>query len=259
MIHAIQVVMTKYLLYAIILLGLLMPLKAGAEDYAPVDWPSLARTLVRFHAYDLTDDKLLDEYAVVTECKLHESFFSDDFKWNQVRDAIRQSVQQNLPAFPTHYRYETTFELDRYDFQQQLFRFAAKTTVKNVNAFVLLDIAGQTCNNYDLKYMPQNFRGILDAPLYIEGLSLSEPDAQALLVRMKAANNEKRLVFARFNLAITYIEPLRFADEKQGNTTQKEFKQAHTSKHNVTMNVRLDSAEFFEDEARTKLLYTFTP
>src|SRR6185437_9969993 len=87
----------------------LVPASAYAQqndEYADITWPNLMRTIVRFNAMNIADPVLLDEYAIVTECELYKVFYPDDFKWNNVRNAVRESIKLNVATFPVSYRFD---------------------------------------------------------------------------------------------------------------------------------------------------------
>jgi hypothetical protein len=87
-----------------------VPAFADAPAAAPVDaypmptWASLLQTMIRFNALDMSEDMLLDEYAIVTQCDLYQAYYKNDFKWQEVRTALRKSIEQHKDEFPTQYR-----------------------------------------------------------------------------------------------------------------------------------------------------------
>ena len=228
---------------------------AKAQTYAKPSYENMLQTLIRMGALNITDDSVIDDYAVITECKLYANFFKDDFKWNRIRQAMRQSIKQNVATYPTGFAYEAELQLDRYDFQEKLYKFRERATVKNVNAFVLFSTEGRTCADQKVNVLPTAFRAILNEPIYFTGLPLTEEDAKALLKRMEADGNRDRIVYARFNLRITYIAPLRRPDNAPANVLVP--LQQEKSDSSIRLDARLDSLEIFEDAGRTKLIYNY--
>lgn len=242
-----------------LLLCLFLALPVQADDYIKPSFDNLLKTLVRFSALDLRIDPLLDEYAMVTDCGLYKNFYSDDFKWNQVRAAIRDSVRLNIATFPMSYQYDTNLQLGRYDFQQSLYKFTDKSTVDNVNAFMIYSIEEPNCGGRPIKYLPSTFHAVLDVPVTIPGLPLAESDGRALLHEMEKDGNKDHIVYTRFNLNIVYVEPLRKVSI--GENAAVRYSQSNTpaSSHSVRLDTRLDSVDFFEDPAMTKLIYSYRP
>ena len=240
----------------LILVVLLLPVTARADIYSRPTWDNLIKTLVRYGALDLTDNQILDEYAIVTDCDLYRAFFDNDFKWNQVRESMRESVQMNLTHFPTSYTYEDKLALDHYDFQQQMYQFSDKNPLQKVNAFFLYRSDGQTCNGLRIPHLPRAFRAVLDESVTLPGLPLTQRSADALLRRMDANNNKDRMVYVRFNLHINYVGKVG----PNPNSTDPMFTQANAANDApVLLNAQVDTIDFFEDELHRKLLYSYQP
>ena len=247
--------MIKRIFLLFFLLVLASPLHA--EDYAKPSWSNLVQTLVRFNAVSLSSDRLLDEYAMITDCDLYKGFYSDDFKWNKVREAMRQSVQLNIATYPTSYHYDTTLQLDRYDFHDQLYRFTPRTTIRNINAFVIYQVEGSPCKGGEVKLLPDTYRALLDVPLYFEGLPLAAKDAEGLLQQMNSDHSKDHVVFTRFNLRVVYVEPMRMTTN---GTEVQTLRQSNSPElHTVRLDSHLDSIDFYEDELMTKLIYHYQP
>ena len=144
---------------------LLIAVPAWADDYAKPTLDNLVKTLVRFSAIDTKDDRLLDEYAMITDCDLVKYFYVDDFRWNKVRQSFRDSIQMNIATFPVSYFYDTTLQLDRFDFGDKVFRFTAKTALHNVNSFLVYDAVDAVCGNRKVKSLPLSYHMVLDQPI----------------------------------------------------------------------------------------------
>jgi len=236
---------------------LAMPV-AHAQDTAEANWPNLVRTLVRFKVIDLNDPVMIDEYAIITECDLYKAFYHDDFKWNKVRDAVRQSAEGHVATFPTAYHYDTRLQLDRYDFASKVFRFTDKSTIHNVNKFTLFSVSWSDCGNSDIKQMPRVFHAVIPTPIYMDGIPLSEGDGQALIKLMDADQDPHRVIFARFNMHITYIEPLRKNVSNSSGAILENYSQSKDgSPHDLRIDAQMDSIEFYEDQDMRRLIYRY--
>jgi len=221
----------------------------------------MLKTMVRFNALDITDKNILDEYAIITECDLYTAFYKNDFKWNQVRQAILKSVKNGVALFPTSYYFDTTVKLDRYDFENKIFLFAKSTSLNNINAFSLYSVKGDVCGSSAIKYVPKEYKAVLDAPVVLNGLALSEKDAKELLKRMEKDKNTERAIFARFNVSIVYIDALRksITTSKGDSPSKIQYEQTGkgTSKTSVRMDARLDSIQFYADPEMTQLIFQY--
>ncbi|MDD3029725.1 MAG: DUF4852 domain-containing protein [Alphaproteobacteria bacterium] len=236
------------------------PLAYARDGYDSVSWKNLVRTLVRFNAINLASPEFLKEYAIVTECDLYQAYYNDEFKWNRVLMAIKDSVEANKNSFPQNYDLDVRMQLDRYDFEDKRFRFTPKTALSKVNTFSLFEARNEECGYDQVVLLPRAFRAVIPSVLYLEGVPLSESEAQALLSRMKAANNADRSVYARYKFRIVYVEPLRrVQDISQTNAASSRREKASIAERNARLDAVLDSIEFYEDIDMTKLFYRYKP
>jgi hypothetical protein len=230
---------------------------AAAQDYAKPSYENLVQTLIRMGALNIADDSVIDDYAVITECKLLASFYKDDFKWNRIRQAIRQSIKQNVATYSSGYAYDAELQLDRYDFKEQSYKFRDRATVKNVNAFVLFSTEGRECADQKIKVLPSSFRAVLNEPIYFTGLPLTENDAKAMLARFDQSGNRDRIVYARFNLRIVFVPPLRSPENTPAGAVVP--LQQEKTDGAARLDARLDGLEIYEDAERTKLIFNYQP
>jgi hypothetical protein len=220
----------------------------------------MVRTMVRMNALDLSDQRLLDEYAIITECELYKAFFHDDFKWNQVRSALKDSIRTSIATFPMNYHYDLKMQLDRYDFATKFFRFTKKSLLNNINTFVLYSVEGTGCGMAEVQYIPRTYRAVVSSPLYLEGLPLTDKDARDLLARMDKDENISRIIYARFNLRTVYVEPLRKTAGRNPEGVDDKYVQSRVpEKSTVRLDVHLDSIGFYEDPQMTRLIYMYQP
>ncbi len=251
--------MLKRIVICLLLSVVFWPQGARAQEYAAPTWTNLVRTMIRFNALDISDDLMADDYAMIAECGLYKAYSGDEFKWHDVKKALRDSVRMNMPSYPTNYRYDAAIRLGRYDFKNKIYGFSEENTLRGINSFVLYEVEGQPCDVGEVGYVPRAFRAMLSAPIALDGLPLSEKDAQALSQRVKKDNDG--LVYARYNIRTIYIEPL----QKMSSRRKKEKEEpvygqslGKTSKE-VRFDAELDSIGFYEDRERTKLIYVYAP
>lgn len=234
---------------------------AHAEDYNYIkpNWPDLLRTLVRLKGIDLQDQLLLDEYVIIEECDLYKAFYSDDFKWNKVRVALSEDATENASKYPIAYRFDTRLQLDRYDFQDKIYRFSSKATLDNINTAVFYEVTGPACGKADIKYLPRIFRVVFDSSVNILGLPLLPNDAEKLLKTMESDNNSSRIVYTRFKFHVVYIEPLLKSLQSKNSSDIVYTQATKSERREMRLDAILDAIDFYEDEAMTKLIYEYKP
>lgn len=260
---------THIIIFLICLMAAVVPFFANAEenkyggnkayyvgDFVKMTPNNFIDTLIRFGVIKISQDDVIDDYAKLNECEMFYEFYKNDFKWNAFRKALRKSIVRNAASFPMAYYYDNVVQLDRYDFKKKMFRFTEKTTPSNVNLFSM-QLQDTACDASGFSVLPSWYGIVLDDPLTIYGLSLSEKDAKSLVDRMLANNNEDRIVYVRFKIRITQVPYVSRMEDKKGNTIGPMF-QDGGSAGQIKIGGRMDSVEFFEDSERTKMIYLYS-
>lgn len=248
-----------------VMLGCLVVTPARAEEYVVPSLENVFKSLVRFGAVDLSDDYILDAYAQVMICDIYNKYYKDEFKWRTVRPIIREQVGKDLATYPTGFRYKTSLRLGRYDFEKKFYPFDEASQRQNINVFPISRDLAEICPRPISSVMPSNYKLVLDKMTNVTGLPLEPEEAKQLAERMERAGNKDRLVYARFNIRVLFIAPIDFAATKKnenGENNKPSLRAQVTQTKNADATVldsRLDSVEYFEDEACTKPIYTYRP
>jgi hypothetical protein len=240
--------------FAILTLG--YPDHAHAGEFVSPTFANIVKIIVRLGALDTKDNDALDSYAMVEECQLYQKLYHDDFKWNKFQTALRKSIAQDVNTFPTGIYYNTELQLARYDFKQNIFSFTPNTSLKNVNLFKLDAKGDVNCGANNRTLLPADFNIVIDQPLNLSGLPLGKENAATIFHRLEGAGNTDHIIFTRFQFRIVYVEHLVRAKNADGKKNGP-FKQPSGTA--VRLDSRLDSIDFYEDSARTKLIYTYRP
>ena len=227
--------------------------RVQGDQYVKPNLEKIVQILIRYNAIDIKWDDAIDGLMMVSECELYGRYFDDEFKWQQIREAMRTKIRQDVAAFPTGVAYETTLQLDRYDFKEGVYRFKEKYEIRNVNSFQVYNVSNPNCNGKNVIVFPLNYRAVLDKPLRIQGIPLAEADAKALHDRMESSGNVDRMIPARFNLRINYIAPLMREDHNVSYAQRI----SNSSSRIIRFDVSLGSVDFYEDPAMTRLLYSY--
>lgn len=230
---------------------------AQAEAFVAPSLGNLVKTMIRFGALNIRDDNVIDDYAIANECKIYTHFEGNDFRWHDVQTALRKSIRQDVELYPTGFYYDAVMELDHYDFSQKIFRFSGSRGRQNVNAFILSADGDKPCGEHRLTVIPDTFNFVLDRTIFFPGIPLDEDQAKELLRRMEERNNGVRVVYARFNLKVSYIAPMHKTSPDKPDARPIYWQSNNVA--TVRIDSHLDSIAFYEDEARTKLIIQYTP
>jgi hypothetical protein len=246
----------KLLGVALVLLLLVNPGCARAEDFIKPTRLSLLQTMFRFGALDINNDVVVDDYARIAECDLYAAFHNDDFRWQKIRAGLRAKIRDDVVTYPTSYYVYGTVHLDRYDFDNKLFKLSNENRISGVNSFKLGSSYDRSCDA-TIKMLPHNYIAVLESQLNLPGFIMDEADANALLTRMNNVKNTDRLIMARFNLRVVFIDkaPLDFTKMDLWYTRDGWVGKVQ----DILMDSRLDSVEFYEDPDMTKRIYVYHP
>ncbi len=210
------------------------------------DFLGLTQALIRFGAVDIELDTVVDEYALLKHCDLFTQHFADDFTWNRIREVIREEIKRDLPTTQTAFALTAVRQLGRYDFEKQQYPLDETTPLKAINAVVLVEKPEKICENRQLTILPTAYRALLDFAFTVEGIPMGKEDARLLLARMNSVNNLNREVYLRINVRLTFADPIRLEGNQKGPGR-------------YSFDGRLESVDFYEDKAFSKLLFSYAP
>lgn len=248
--------MKRYLLAALLGLSLGLPHRAVADDYVAPTETALVQTLLRFGALDINNDVIIDDYAKIVECDLYSTFKQDDFKWNKIREGLRNKIRSEAVTYPVNFHVKGYISLDRYDFNTRTFRISPTAPLIGVNAFRMMDSNGSYCGAI-VKAIPTSYIASLEGRISIPGFIMSEGDAQSLLARLNRSGNMKRQIVAKSNLKITNIPKVSidFANINAWYDTTSYV----GKRRQLIMDAKLDSVEFFEDQEMRRRIFVYRP
>lgn len=217
---------------------------AHAQIYGELSYATVSKTMLRFNAYNLARAEVLEDYLKINECEAYKKVYYDDFAMKTLRDTVQKTAISNATSFPDAYYFKAPMKLDRYDFTARMFRLSEKSKLYNINSFALVNMHdSDVCViGEKLQALPKSIGAVLDQPVTLEGLPISEERAQKLITDMNASGNRERQIYARFNLMVTFAPPI--TDLPAGSVR-------------YNMDAQLLTIEFFEDPEFTKPIWIF--
>lgn len=180
-------------------------------DYQRPSLEALTRTMIRFNGTNTDLDPILDEYARVVHCDLYRRFYTNEFEWQRIRPAMRQSIEINREGFPLRYRYSGRVWLDQYDFEDEEFDLRNADDLRQLGVVWLLNGSEVPCaedepgsvSGDQLSYLPQRFRVRLDQPISLQSIPMSPEFGRRLLGRLTAEGNDERVVWMTMDISLT--------------------------------------------------------
>ncbi len=220
------------------------PVAVAKHIYAKPTRDNIMKAMLRAQALDATNPGVQTDYLLLNECQIFRDNYRDDFRLQQIRKAVLETITLNRAGWPDAFMFVTPMKLDQYDFNQQIFAFRDEVRLKNVNSFKLMEgsrdvcMAGQTAPR-----VPTNASVRIDQPVTLPGIPLNQNQGKILLDHMKQAGNNDRQIYARFNIDLSYMPP---------------YDNQEITERTYLFEGSLYSIEFFEDQALTKPIWTFT-
>ena len=175
----------------------------SGEGYAFPTFKEISQTLIMLGALDVNKAEVADEYSMLAYCALYQEKYSNDFDWNNIRRQIVSRVLEKKEMYRVQYEFYSVINLDRYDFEAQVFPLAARSKMNNVGRMGLLDtqsfqpFCGMTSPTASM-YFPSIVRLVLHQPLNVDAVKMPMDDAEAMLKKMAEQKIDSRRLFIRF-------------------------------------------------------------
>ena len=222
-----------------------------APTYGTLTYPELFALAWVGGAYKKDDPLVIDGFLRVTQCKLYNSFYTNEFEWNKIRENTKKQLEESAKKFPRYYEYVQPLYLGRYDSGMKGFPVAGDssyefTQLLQISKFFL---EHTDCGD-DLRLDPRRYPSAAVLKL-LSPLSLSlvrVPEDAAKRYVEKVANivdshgREMRQAYVRFRIRVdsfSGIAPI-------GQDVMYMFKG------------RIEQASVFEDRDLTRILYEQT-
>ncbi len=247
-----------------LLVSLVFPAPLRAEEFVPLSFDNILKTFIRFGTLDLRYDEVMDLYGRVMVCDLYQEYYDNDFQWQRIRGVLRKSIKKEVGLFPTAYKYDTTLQLGKYDFENNIYLFSSGTIQFNVNVFNIETNAKGHCGRTPGLELPGPYNLVLDQPVRILGIPMTKKQGEIFLKRMEKEGNYDRLIYVRFNIKIVFVEPflkeeIRSEEEAKLDYQKGRNKTKLSVQRKIRLDGQLDSIEYYEDEALTKMIYKYQP
>jgi A/G-specific adenine glycosylase len=191
-----------------------------APTYEKTTPDRLALVFFRTGFLNPENEKVLDQFLMLSECDLYKKHFPDEFEWQKIRYSTKKFIKENLETFPKRFEFVQPILLDRYDFKEQIFPLIEEYQLK---AITRIEISGNHIKppqcvqdfSYDRTILPLDAIINFSKPLTIQGLRMKKEDVE--LYREYLANNkidteEGRPAYIRYRIEINSAGNLNSAN-----------------------------------------------
>lgn len=138
------------------IITLTCPALAYSQDNAPAQQKQLPvfedATFENFAALywdlgllDESNNEHIDHYAMVTECDIYQKYRPNELEWEEIREAIKIKIQQEIKDIPEGLVFDRVIHLSEYDPESSTFQLAKRSVAENINQ---LEIVSDAFGNY---------------------------------------------------------------------------------------------------------------
>ncbi len=225
--------------------GVKARIRGQANSFAPASINFLSQAYLKLTGADISDDKMIDDFAALNYCDVMLRYYTDEFAWRTTRDSIRSEITKNLEKFPEYFVLRGTLQLGRYDFTEEAFMLATRSALERVGVF-RITTRSINCGNYDLRIIPMNYTFRLNNPITLDRIEIPENKAYALIRKMEVDGNSSRTVYVNF-----FLKVHDFSSNFGGVRNRQDFGYS-------LIRATLMSMRVYYDEERKFLLYEYT-
>ncbi len=196
---------------------------------APATFPNVLFAAIKHGGLDMSEDDAIDDFAKVEYCDIYRQYHDNEFDWRKVRSALRKKIQQDKVNYPDTLYLERPESFGAYDFSSGMLPLNNSSVMKT-RALQLADVTGGNYCGVPLKILPNKFVALLDKPVVLDGIELSEDEARTVIAELNTPANEPQTRLAYGRYTITFTD----GDEKQTRSSLK-------------LDARLDNVTMYED------------
>lgn len=178
------------------------------EGYASPTFKEMMQTITMMGGLDVANQDVADEYAKLIYCDLYTQKFKNDFEWNAVRRELVSRVLEKKELYRVQYEIQSAINLDRYNFESQLFPLTKDTQLENVGRITILDKSKfepfcNIKNVLEAKYYSMDVRILLHQPILMTSLKMPMDEAQKMLKKMEEMKIESRKLYMRIRFRLS--------------------------------------------------------
>ena len=204
-----------------------------------VSYVALSKVLTKLRAVDVTNDKVIDEYAKINYCDIYSKYYNNEIEWAKIKKAIRLSIAKENETSPLSFYYDSVVDLNKYDVNNKLFKISPSTPMKRVGTIDYFVTVNSMCGgSYNAEYFFPHFKFVLDDPIAIETVPANDEVAAQIIKRFLVNKDETRSLPIRFSFNI--------------HSFGYDVNQRH-----IMLFATLDKVEFFSDAKKTQVFYTY--
>lgn len=204
---------------------------------------TLSRSYIKLTGVDLSDDHLIDDFALINYCNIYQQYFSDEFSWRQAREAFRRVIQRELESYPENLYLLGSISIGRYDFDKKAFLLPGDSKFERTGQFRFYD-RNFSCGRAGVSQLPLYYNFVLTNPVTLDRIQIPEDKAFSITRIMDQEQNVDRKVYVSYFLRVIDF------NSQRGNAVSINTR--------ATVRATLLSMRLYLDRARKILIYEYT-
>lgn len=156
------------------------------------------------------DNTTIDQYLMLTECKIYQDYYNNDIKWHKIRKATRSYLNSIRDNFPRTLYFVIPVDFKRYDVEAQKFALTKSSIFENAYEISITakpPLQSKYCEDLEFeelnKTYPHQVVLSLNSPFSLSYIEMPPDKAQRLISKVFSQNkNERRTVFLKFYVTL---------------------------------------------------------
>jgi hypothetical protein len=160
---------------------------------------------IKRDAVDMRSDQAIDDFAAIEYCDIYTRYHANEFDWRRVRAAMRKKIEQDKPTYPDTLYLERVETVGQYDFAASMLMLTP-ASILHTRALLLATYGDKGyCGDAKLSILPNKIIGLLEKPLILDGIELTEDEARMVTAGLAPSPNasDQRLAYGRYTITIT--------------------------------------------------------
>lgn len=157
-----------------------------AGEYVKGTPQNLSKLYWRLKVFDDGDERAIDNFMRINECRMYQNNINDDFEWAEIREAAKKMLKKDSKFYSKQFEFILPVHLGKYDTERRGFPLVDHTDFTNVRRMEVTgnSLQREVCGKQgEIKDYPRNIMMILRKAFTYNFAEVDEHVAQAYLLK----------------------------------------------------------------------------